>query len=362
MKKMALVAAALVLGASVAFAAEGELTFTNKLETNIVDITSAGTEFAGFTEKVEVEYKSDNVDFKVKGKVKDLFAGETSLGTVTSKSFIDKYGIDKGSYDWYVEFRPWQWLTLGWSDDVFTDGSYLPVWDDNVAGGNISTENGFALILRPVTGLRIATGIDFGYWIFTEDSSDNSKSTYLDLNFGTDYTNDMFSFGFAARDVLAKAGNDWDGTIGVFASFTGLKDATFRLGYAYNDKNGVQDDLGGKNLITFGASYSIAGLGLDLDFAWAGGDEIATPYDIYVGFLPCYEITDAVSAEVEVLFKADLSAKTNTYTPVDSTISITPAVSYTLGKHTFKAGFGMGFTGNDSEFTIPVSWKYKFTK
>lgn len=373
MKKIALVAAALFFSAA-AFAVEGELSFTNKVSSDIVEISDGSADFAGFTEKAVVTFDSEQLDFGITAKASDILKtkvdSETTPGTTKTTVDLPLYGIDgtdtePGSFSWYIEFRPWQWLTFGWSDDVYTYGSYIPVEDDNVKGGNIAAENGFAVILRPIGGLRIGTAIDFSnLYTKTETGSVSTEEKVNPVwNFGIDYTyGELFSIGVAARDILGKKGDDWNGSVGAYFAFTGLEGANFSLGYTFQDKKGIADVAAGQksNLINFGASYGVGAFNIDFDTVF-GDSTDPEAYDLYIGACPSFDINDNWSVDVTFTFKTDINEDApNSKTASD--IFICPEVTYGFNRHTFALGFGMDFAGNSATFTIPVSWKYKFTK
>lgn len=361
MKKVAMIAAALLFGASAVFAVEGEVSFENKLSSDIVEIAGGDASFAGFTEKVKVNFDSENLDFGLTGKVADVLKQSDNLSATGFHFTYDfpNYKIDTGSFSWYVEFRPWQWLTLGWSDDVWTYGSYLPVWDDNVVTGNIGAANGFALIFRPIGGLRIGTAVDFGYTVVEYDDSADPDTTFkLNWNFGADYTyGELFSFGVSARDILGKTGDSWDGSIGVYASLLDLAGASVNLGYTYNDGDGAAD-VAGDNLITLGASYGVGPFGIDFDLAFAADNDVDS-YDLYIGAVPAFDINDNWGASLEFTFKTNLSSGDNA---VASDIFIHPEVTYGFNNHKFGLGVGFDICGSDTTITIPVFWKYNFKK
>ena len=149
--KTAAVLAALTMASS-AFA---EVTFEayNKLSSDVVTFNhkDAADEtekvFGGLTNKIYAEILTDRIDAMVEGK----FAIDDYTGR-------DDYGVKwKGDVsDWYVEARVVDGLiTLGYHDAIWSEGSYLPIYDDNVFAGNIGSK-GFTLVVRPIDGLRIA--------------------------------------------------------------------------------------------------------------------------------------------------------------------------------------------------------------
>ena len=139
MKRIALAFVAIAFTAS-AFAAD--VTFYNKLyeEDAFLYHNDADDEnekdFPVLKDKMSVEYKSEHVDAGITAVV--------GLDDFDGKNF----GIDGYIDDWYVEYRLIQPITLALHDNIYMDGSALPVYDDNVSGGNIGSD-GFTVVYRP---------------------------------------------------------------------------------------------------------------------------------------------------------------------------------------------------------------------
>ena len=337
MKKFASLLVAFVLLCTFVFA-EGEtsLSFYNKVKSGIVDISDGNASFAGIKEEVDVEYLSKSLDFWVNATAK-----ANTVDAINSNAEDYKYfGITDWDLDWYVEFRPWDIVTIFWHDFIATGGSYLPVEDDNVGAGNIGS-SGLGICLRPIGGLRIAAGFDFP----TTFGKENESPV---MNFGVDYAfGSLFSIGAAARDVA----ND-SRSFGFYAGLNPVEGLAFTLGYATQDANGIED-VAGKNLISFGASYG-------KNAFWAGFDlvtncgEGTSNYDLYLGTDIAYTFNDSVAADLYFMGEFDFDLDTT-----DSLFVINPNVTYTTGRHTFSAGVEFDICGNVS-VSFPVYWKYAF--
>ena len=336
MKKIfAIVCAAFV--ASAAFAIDGvKVSYKNKLSSDIVNITTGDdgeTSFAGIKDKSSVDFKSEKVD-----------AGITVI--VSAGKSGDKFVQSTSVDDWFIEFRPINILTLGISDLIYTNGSYLPIKDDNIANGNLGSD--YVMVLRPISGLRIAAGIDNPVIL-----AENSK---LDLNFGVDYTADIFSLGATFRNVA----NDFG--FGAYASFTGLKAFEFTAGYTYNAED-TFCDVGG-NIFNLGVSFGKDALSVAADLVTNfGADENDyASLDLYTGLSVGYDITDSFGASATVTYKTEFDENI-----VNNIVSVEPDVTFAINKNN-EIGAGVNFTfeikgvkdstNTTTSISFPVYWKF----
>ncbi|MBQ2552737.1 MAG: hypothetical protein II563_07840 [Treponema sp.] len=290
--------AALVLGTSAAFA---EVSFTNKVKSGIVDITflekGKGVDvfFSGISERIEAEYTSDKFSFGADGEL-TLDAQPGPQYIYPDASFTEAYrfmDLKWTDLDFYLEFRPWNFLTIFLSDEIYTPGSYLPVVGFNMGSGNLGSD--FGVLVTPINGLRIAAGLDvisyFGgdakndkdVWIHTPISEALPK-----LNIGVDYTyKNMWSVGLVARNIL-----NWtpykDASIGLFGSFTGVEGWAFYSGLMFNHNYDwywdVNDQYPNANIVGFIGEYRVEGLFLfDLGLScW--NDKISVDFDLSTNF------------------------------------------------------------------------------
>lgn len=336
MKKIfAIVCAAFV--ASTAFAIDGvKVSYKNKLSSDIVNITTGDdgeTSFAGIKDKSSVDFKSEKVD-----------AGITVI--VSAEKSGDKFVQSTSVDDWFIEFRPINILTLGISDLIYTNGSYLPIKDDNIANGNLGSD--YVMVLRPISGLRIAAGIDNPVIL-----AENSK---LDLNFGVDYTADIFSLGATFRNVA----NDFG--FGAYASFAGLKSFEFTTGYTYNAED-TFCDVGG-NIFNLGISFGKDALSVAADLVtnFGADEEALASLDLYTGLSVGYDITDSFGASATVTYKTEFDENI-----VSNVISVEPDVTFAINKNN-EIGAGVNFTfetkgvkdstNTTTSISFPVYWKF----
>lgn len=323
MKKfLATILTAAILTASVC----AEVTFSayNKLSSEVVGITlgdNPATSFAGFQNKASASFLSDKVDAGITASC-FLNSDDTAFGLLGYKL-----------NDWYIEFRPFSILTVGFHDTINTPGSYLPIEDDNLSAGNLGSD--LVLVLRPITGLRIAAGADFNSYF-------NSDAVKPYLNFGVDYAySDIGAVGVTFRNVL----NSFE--CGAFVSFKKVDGLTVNLGYSYNNA-GIESVAG--NLLSLGLSYEKGAFGLYSDvvtnFKGAGAD-------LYAGLCGSYSVTDKVSLSLTGTVVTGFDEGD------DSVYLIEPDFAYTTGAHKFSAGVKT-VIADTCTISFPVYWKYTF--
>lgn len=293
-KGVAIVVAALTLGASAAFA---EVSFTNKVKSGIVEITSLGDDgaaidFAGVSERVEAEYTSDKLNFGADGEL--TLDNQPGPQYVYSKadSITDFFDLKWTDLDFYLEYSPWNFLTLFLSDDVYTPGSYMPVVGFHMGSGNLGSD--FGVMVKPINGLRITAGLDvISYFGGSSDDEDvwthkPISETLPKVNVGADYTyKNIWSAGVVARDVL-----NWSPvkncSIGVFGSFTGFEGWALYSGVMFNHNYDyywdVNDQYPNANIIGFIDEYRVEGLIL-FDFGLScWNDKLSVDFDLSTNF------------------------------------------------------------------------------
>lgn len=358
--KVAAVCAAFSLVSGFAFA-EAEYSFSNKLSSDIVNIEKDGDEdtdsdFAGIKNKTSFEFSSEKVDALLEltfwsAKAKDPKAEDDdkyfAVG-LTSSDGTD-YGYDFG--DSYIEVRPFDILGLEFHEKVFTAGSYLPVWDDNVASGNIASD--FGLLVRPIEGLVIGGGLDF----VSVFGHDDYKPV---VNFGAEYSADAFAVGAAVRDVADndKLDNTDGFTFGVYASLLSVENLVLNAGFAYNDSVGPDvGDVSGK-LLTLGATYELDAFHSALDFATNFADSDDEEFDFYIAVSAGYNVVETLS--LDCAFATALDAESDSDKKADARFQINPSATYGVGNHEFSAGVNFIFGEDYTSVNFPVYWKYSF--
>lgn len=355
-KSKKLVAGLAALSIACVSFADVEFSFKNELSSDIVNITSVkdendavstATSFAGIRNKTVVDFKSEKVDagLDIRFWFLPVDSQKTVGGNLEDYTFVEFFGYDV--HDYYIEYRPFNILTFGFHDTINTNGSYLPVWDDNVSTGNLGSD--FVVCLRPIEGLRIATGIDFISTIGV-DENDNSYNQNFIWNSGIDYTmEDVFSVGFTARDVLSD-----DRAFGFYGSLDMVDGLSMTAGFGINAEEVGEYEVSG-NVLTFGATYENedSNMAFGLDFATNFSNE-ESEKDLYLGANWGWGINDDWSLSTELLMAWDLNkADAGDYI-------VHPFASWTHEIHTIEAGVQFEF--NDSEFGVcfPVKYTVEF--
>ena len=357
-KKVVAGLAALSL-AGVSFA-EVELSFSNKVSSDIVNIESAKQDddsivttygFAGVENNTVVEFVSDKVDAAL-----DISFFMNTIDSTNSNgedyTYVKFFGDEAAVYvgylinDYYIEYRPFEVLTFGFHDTINTDGSYLPVWDDNAATGNLGSD--FVVCLRPITGLRIASGFDF---VSSIGADKNEPYNNFILNFGIDYTlEDTFSIGFTARNVLVD-----ERSFGIYGSFGGIDGLNLTAGFGINDEGVGEYEVAG-NVLMLGASYDYddKDMAFAFDFATNFTNEDSDA-DLYLGATWNWGFTDDWECGLELLGGWDFNTD-----PAAGTFRVHPSATWSHGIHSVEAGVQFDFSEDVFGVCFPVSYTIEF--
>lgn len=320
MKKIAFgAAAALVLSMSV-FAQEVSVSFENKISSDVVYISEGNAEFAGIKEQVTAEIETEKVNAGV------------SLITNLEKNADGNIGFTDFELDKaYVEFKPFDFMSIDFNKKVFTKGSYLPIADDNVGNGNIASD--ISLVFRPIENLSVAGGLKIPS-IFADGDGK------ADFSAGVDYSSEKFSVGASLRNPVTNLG------FGIFGSFTGVEKLTLNMGFSYNDE---MCDIAG-NLITLGATYEVSMFTIGFDFVSNFGND---GLDLYTALCVETGFTDNFILETQATVYADYADASATETIAEI------GGAYVNGNHKLRAGIAFDITDTLGVF-FPVYYKYKF--
>ena len=331
-KKLVITAALCAFTAAFSFAQE--VSFENKLSSEIVNINISDddteTSFAGFENETSAEYSSDNLDFGLTLKF-NLAQEEDDSISIGSEDFID---------DYFIEFRPIDLLGIGFHRGYSVAGSYLPCLDGEIEAANIGSD--FGLFVRPIEGLVISGGVDFISYL----GKDDTKPL---VNFGAEYTvGEMLAFGAAFRNIASD-----DRTIGAYASFTGVEGLTLNAGYTYQGE--IEDFNISGNLINAAVMFNKDALEIFADAVFAVGGDEDDSNELYTAANVSYQITDAFSACLNGCF-------TNDFDNDDSwCIGINPNASYMINEHnTVGGGLYVNIMKEVKNISFPVFWKYVF--
>lgn len=320
MKKIALAVITAMAFTAGLFAQNATVAFENTISSDLFYIQEGESEFAGITEQITAEFESEKVDAGV------------SLITEFGKNDNDNYGFTGYEIDTaYIEFRPVDILSLDFNRAVSTEGSYLPVADDNIGNGNLTSD--FSVVLRPVENLSVAAGIRLPS-VFA-DADDKA-----DFDAGIDYTTDIFSLGAAIRSPVNNL------AYGVFGSFKGVEGLVLNLGFAYNDDF---CNVAG-NLITLGAAYEVSIFSVGFDFVTNFGNE---GNDLYTGLSVETGITDNLVLETQAALIMDFEDTSTKSTVIDA------GAAYETGNHKFRAGISLDISDTIG-IAFPVYYTYSF--
>lgn len=363
-KNFKLLAALAMFGASVLWAQEFEFSFTNELSSDVVTIDNIWddeTNFAGITENASIEFSSEKVDAYLEV--------EFTLGTGTGNDMSETKHLNFAwtDLDYWLHFRPFKILTLAFHDDLWMEGSYLPLWDDNAPAGGLGS-SGFTLMFEPVEGLRLAATIpmdnlDDGLANFLNGDENEGEHRPFDLGFGVEYDfGELFSVGAKAGDMI-----DIDEIyFGVFAAIRPLKsdDLIIRAGYGHYEGVGVLEELdyseniaiAGKNIFNLSVEWAMNDFALaaeivcDTDF-----DDEDEAYDMYIGAKFGYAITENLMVGLGGQCFLDFGEEKSK--PV---FGIEPSVGYAFGNHEFSLAVDLEFCDRNIFVKFPISWTYSF--
>ena len=330
-KKLVITAALCAFTAAFSFAQE--VTFENKLSSDIVniEITDDKTEssFAGITNEATAEYTSDKLDMGLT-LITEVTKDEDSLA-IGSDAFVD---------DYFIEFRPVSLLGIGFHKGYNAAGAFLPCLDSEIEASNFGSDLG--VFIYPLEGLVISGGVDFISYL----GKDDTKPL---VNFGAEYTfEELISFGAAFRNVASD-----DCTIGAYASFTGVEGLTLNGGFTYNGE--IEDFNIAGNLINAAVMFDKDAIGIYADVVYAAGGDEDDSNELYTAVNVSYQITDPLSASLYGSF-------TNDFDNDDSwCIGINPNVSYDLNEHnSVGCGVYVNIMKEAKNISFPVFWKYVF--
>lgn len=176
--------------------------FTNELSSDVTAIRKGKVynggedettkDFAGLEENVVATFTSEKVD------------AELDVTFILDDWNDRNFGFAWDDVSWFVEYRPVEMVALGFHEDVWLEGSYLPIYDDNVALGNLGSE-GFTVAVTPIEGLKLAVTVPFGgednVNYFTS-KDENNDTVNLNIGFGAEYAfEEMFTIGAAVSNV-----------------------------------------------------------------------------------------------------------------------------------------------------------------
>lgn len=357
-------AAIAMLGASAVWAQEFEFSFANELSSDIATIDKIWddeTNFAGISENASVEFSSEKIDAYLEVE----FALGTGKGNDTSET--DHLNLAWTDLDYWLRFRPLNMLTLAFHDDLWMDGSYLPLWDDNAPAGGLGS-SGFTLMVEPLEGLRVAAtvpmdNLDDGLANFLNGKEADGESKPFDFGLGAEYAfGDLFSVGAKVGDII-----DSDEIyFGVFASVRPFKsdDLIIRAGYGHYEGGGELEELdysenislAGKNIFNASVEWLVN------DFAVAAEivgdtdiDDDDSTYDLYISAKVAYTFSEHFVAGLGGQCFLDFGE-----TEAKPVFGVEPSFGCAFGNHEFSLAADFAFCDGNLFVKFPVSWVYSF--
>ncbi len=373
MKKV--ISALVVLASVLGFAsADVKFSFYNKLyeEDPFVEHYDYGDEtkkdFMGLINRMYFEVFTDRVDAMIKADVR--FDDDDN----------DHYGLDGRLKDWYLEFRPIEIATLSLHTGIFSDGSYLPVYDDNINAGNIGSD-GLTFTLRPVEGLRLGVTApfsmdsDWGDKNYLNGDKDEGENDKLEFGIGAIYGQELFQIGFSVQDIADSDERQIGAYINLPTLFGASEAVTVGAGFAHSEKyravvadedticlGHILGDVYYKNLLSAYVTMDFAPLSISAETAYNFNDDdpFWAVYDLYAAANVSFSVTDKLAAGVTGKILADLANKEEKNKEI---LFFAPGLVYDVNaNHTVGIEFNFAKCDKDWAVAVPVFWKYHFEK
>ena len=378
MKKI--IAGLVAIAAATGFAfADINLSFYNKLyeEDALVDHydddgtgdSDTKTDVPGLKERMYAEVTSDKVDAMVKA-------------TFALDDYDDKhFGLQGELNDWYIEFRPFSILAFGMHTGIFSDGSLLPVYDDNLSAGNIGSE-GFTVSITPIEALRIGVTTPFsfdgdysnGAVNYLNGNEDDGEDENFNIGVGAIFTHDLFEATLSIQDIL----DSDERQIGAYLLAPGLfgvyEPLTIGAGFAHAESarntfgdlisvGHIEGDVCYENLLSAYATIEFEKFSLSAEVLYTLGNDDNSystyGYDFYTGASISFGLVESLTATVtgKALIDTTSSSKGGAETMLFGEF----AVDYDLNdNNTIGAAFDLGTCDKDWAVAVPVYWEYHF--
>lgn len=342
------------------------------------------TDFPALKERMFFEILTDRVDAMVKA-------------TMWLDDDDDDPPSDSGNFyfdgeisDYYIEFRPINVLTLGLHTGIFADGSYLPVYDDNLWAGNIGS-NGFTTTFRPAAledALRISLTIPFNTLANDDDRSRNyvngdtkkrDDDDEFDVGIGAIYTAELFQVGASIQDII----DSDERQIGAYVNFPTLfgvsESLTVGAGFAHSERSRLTFDdltafggLGYENLLNAYATFDLEKFSIAAEMLYNfGDDDINKPlladdydgdyngWDFYTAASISFGLADKLTATATGKLLIDTTSDSKG--GQKSVIAGAFGVDYDINdNNTIGAEFDFDTFDGNWVLAIPLYWKYHF--
>ena len=422
----------------------GKFHFTNKLGSDIVKGRGAlkddddrpatrdqlySVELGKIYDELELTYEAKRLKFMLKPQVgisdasEDFWTGNANNLAQRNGLTNDDVSLSWTDFDWYVEFLPFDMVGINLHHDMYTPGSYLPVADQNITGGNLSSE-GLTIALYPVEKLRITATAPFDFdvlsgrdWINAEIEDETPGDPYgsasgynnlmwekngqdefkFNMGYGAEYTiGNFLTIGGTWKDIL----DSYCRQAGAYFSLIGIPHFTINLGYTWSqhsfkqgtvfdyweldDAYGEYGKITGHHVVNLGVAAQFGRFNVALDGIYNIMKDQSV-FDLYAGLGVGYDFIpgtlkfglkgfgafDFGTEGAENITLADgltgigdgrLAWDTDADS-ADILIGVSPWLIYTTGRHEFGASVVYEFQLNDVDnyhFKFPVYWKYTF--
>lgn len=341
-------------------------------------------EFLGIYNRVYAEVKTDKTDAMIKATF--------GFDDWTNSS---DYGFKWTGYvdDWYVEYRPWNFLTFGFHDGIYMDGSYLPIYDDNLYSGNIGSE-GVTAVYRPTAlkgALRIAVTTPFTTntnWVKADDDDTHDPDDTFDVGAGAIYTIDLLQVGATVQDIFDGDERRFGTYVNLPTLFGLCKQLTVGGGFAHSEGGAVYDfdgsrtlddftyfgGVNGKNLLSSYVTYS-GNIVVNAELVWnmndsdfysityvyANGNKVkGGGWDFYTAASVQFWIAKPFSATVVGKLVAD-TAHASGVKSLDNIYAGEFKLNYQLTQHSeVEASVSVDYFDGNYKVCFPCYWKYTF--
>lgn len=354
------------------------------------DDSYTDTEFLGIYNRVYAEVKTDKTDAMIKA-------------TFGFNDWTDDsdYGFrwDGGIEDWYVEYRPWSFLTFGFHDAIYMDGSYLPVYDDNLYSGNIGSE-GMTAVYKPAAlkgALRIAATTPFTTntnWVKADKDDTHDPDDTFDVGIGAIYTVDLFQVGATLQDIFDGDERRFGTYVNLPTLFGLCNELTVGGGFAHSEGGAVYnfdgsktfDDytyfggvngvggVNGENLLSSYLTYN-GNIVVNAELVWnmndsdfysfgyvddKGNNISAGGWDFYTAASVQFWIARPLSATIIGKLVAD-TAHADGVKSLDNIYAAEFKLTYQLTQHSeVEASVSVDYFDKNYKVCFPCYWKYTF--
>lgn len=329
-----------VCNSLIANESEVSLSFSNEIGSDVLVISNDDAVFPGVTNETIFELTSEKIDAGI-DVVFELITDEDGKPDVLS--FTD--------FDWFLTFRPVDSLSLNLHKDLFANGSYLVVEDDNIASGNMGSD-GFSVGFTGIPNLLLVSTIPLEDNFFsTSYMNDDGKEEdyYFNIGFGAEYfLFDKLSLSTTVKNIF---NNDFT-SFGFYVGFSPIEELSIYGGYSYNDE-GFRS-VYGDNI--FNASFIY-----ENDSFTFGADYVTSSDNYYTGVSFGFALTDEISlginATLDSVYKLDDMPDGEKFL-----FCINPNACFIINENN-EIGVETVFNFTDDGFadiSFPVYWNYSF--